>query len=281
MYRKRSSQCKGLAAQPLASKQQESPGAEIGSTLQKCLDERQELQEKLRVQQLKRLIDQEQSSGKKGQSEDWIQKQKLKQKFMAEFRLCFKDLRAHQIEDLGLFFDANQLFKYQWGRYYTKGSGIGQVDILKKKSKRDTTLVALTDVCLVEISQKNFKSILEITETTKYQRKLDLLCSIFGAQAANYKHAMGQFVPLLEKKSLKINERVYQQGERTDGVYLIKRGEVQICKSSPIDQYLSSQAKTNAFQQTQKHFENLVIASLAQVQPPRSLSRGVPRSLST
>lgn len=80
---------------------------------------------------------------------------------MEEFKKCFKDLDPDSLEDPNYFFEGLHIMKFIFGSHMKRGDVIGDIEILKKKSVRESTVVATQDLHVGYLTIKEFIDILE------------------------------------------------------------------------------------------------------------------------
>lgn len=109
--------------------------------------------------------------------------------------------------------------------FLQRGAGFGEMALLSDTVKRMTTCRADTHCCLGTLNRKNFSAILRRAQIRKISRQISILKQ-FALFATLSSLKMQKVFYLLEERKLIRGSKVFTQGEKVKGCYLITAGQI-------------------------------------------------------
>lgn len=106
---------------------------------------------------------------------------------------------------------------------------------MKKKSNRETTVVAIEDLHLGYLTAKEFSDILEPRQNIKFNKRMENISQILGEKSQQLKYSLAYLLQFITKHKYRMGQMIYQENEEVNGCYIIVKGEIQIFKSILLD----------------------------------------------
>lgn len=106
------------------------------------------------------------------------------------FGRCFGSLGINELEDAPYYFQGEQIFRFNYGQTYQRGDVVGDQELLKKKSARESTVVALEDLHVCYLTRKEFADILEQKQNIKFFKRVEQISAILGSKSQQLKFSL-------------------------------------------------------------------------------------------
>ncbi|EAR98388.2 cyclic nucleotide-binding domain protein (macronuclear) [Tetrahymena thermophila SB210] len=128
------------------------------------------------------------------------------------------------LENSAHFFDEN-IFKYFHASNLGEGRVFGDLGILTKKP-RAATIVCNEDCYFGVLNVEDYSKILMEQKKKKMQKGIKFLASTINISLSIEK--MAKISQFFEKRQFASGERIYEEGDQVQHIYIIKRGEVEL-----------------------------------------------------
>lgn len=119
-----------------------------------------------------------------------------------------------------------------------KGAAFGELSLITNKP-RAATIIAQVPTHVATLHRKDYEKIILPIEERKLNEKINFLQS-FPFLGHLSKQTLSKMTFSLEQKEFKRGNTVYKEGDKSDGIYLVYRGEFEVCKRlelKPSDTY--------------------------------------------
>lgn len=130
------------------------------------------------------------------------------------------------------YFDG-QVFRYYNGGVLGYGQSFGELGLLRKKP-RAATILCLENTHFGILLKSDYESIYFDLQNQKLKNMINFFKSSLDVKFTN--DLVTKYAYLFEKKKISYGEIIYKQGDLATTVFLIKKGEISLHKSTPISQ---------------------------------------------
>ena len=119
------------------------------------------------------------------------------------------------------------LYTYDIDKEINVGEHLEELD-LKKMHKRNNTIICNTDCILGVLIKKDYISCLKITQTKFHKNDINFLISNELFSMMNFREFDNNYYHLFEYKKLHEKQILFEQGELSNKIFFLKKGEVSI-----------------------------------------------------
>ena len=119
------------------------------------------------------------------------------------------------------------LYTYDIDKEIKVGEHLEELD-LKKFQKRNSTVICNRDCILGCLIKKEYLSCLKITQTKFHKNDINFLLSNELFSMMNFREFDKNYYHLFEFKKMRQNETLFEQGEKNNNIFFLKKGEISI-----------------------------------------------------
>lgn len=139
---------------------------------------------------------------------------------------------ASCLENTGHFFKGD-ICKYHHISTLSKGCVFGELGIINRKP-RSATVICLQDTHFAILDAKDYERILMKIEKAKFMKKVRFIGEAISKSISLEK--ISRFVYIFEKVHYRHGERIYDEEDKPQRVFLIKKGTIELNKKVTIEQ---------------------------------------------
>ncbi|KAL4487175.1 hypothetical protein ABPG72_017894 [Tetrahymena utriculariae] len=150
----------------------------------------------------------------------------------------FGSLQLSEIENAEKYFTDSGIFKYEYRDIIKAGSTFGELGILEGKP-RSALIICSEDSEFATMDKEDYSELLAERDRKKLLKKFEFLKHKIFPELTN--DAIKKIFYSFQKRPIQKNEILFQEGDKANGIFIIKHGEINLSSRQKVEQQILNQ----------------------------------------
>ncbi|KAL4438628.1 hypothetical protein ABPG74_015526 [Tetrahymena malaccensis] len=150
----------------------------------------------------------------------------------------FGSLQLSEIQNAEKYFTDSGIFKYEYRDIIKAGSTFGELGILEGKP-RSALIICSEDSEFAIMEKEDYSELLAERDRKNLLKKFEFLKQKIFPELTN--DAIKKIFYSFQKRTIQKNEILFQEGDKVNGIFIIKHGEVNLSSRQKVEQQMPNQ----------------------------------------